>query len=203
MARRRKAPPRPQIYTDLEVQMMLRSLSRRGSAGVRNRAMVAVMWRCGPRCQETLDLMPEDVDWDRMTITIARGKGGGQRTLGVDTQTLALMREWLDRRESLGVGDGSPVFCSVRSAGSQLGSAKVRDMFIRMTTKLGWTHKRCHAHGLRHTFAYNLLREGHAIDEIQKALGHACLHNTATYLDHLHPRQVVDMMQAREWTLEE
>jgi integrase len=54
-------------------------------------------------------------------------------------------------------------------------------------------------HGLRHTMAYELLMEGVPIPIIQRQLGHASLQTTDTYLSHIAPKQVLEVMSDRNW----
>ena len=199
--RRRPAKTPPECYTDLEVQMFMRACSTRGRAGIRDRAMIAFMWRCGARCQETLDLMPTDIHWDRSSVTIASGKRRKPRVLGVDAQTLALLRTWEDCRVEIGAGNDSPFFCGIRTPGSQLATDATRKSFALIGEKSG-VEKRLHAHGLRHSFAFSLLREGVPLDVISKALGHSNMKTTIEYLQHMHPVEVVETMQARDWEIE-
>ena len=59
--------------------------------------------------------------------------------------------------------------------------------------------KRVHAHGLRHTFAYEMASEGHPIHVIQQALGHANAAIMSLYINYLAPCDVVNAMRNREW----
>jgi integrase len=56
-----------------------------------------------------------------------------------------------------------------------------------------------HAHGLRHTYAAELAREGTAINVIRDALGHTSLAVTDRYLRDVAPIHVIDTMRARRW----
>ncbi len=56
-----------------------------------------------------------------------------------------------------------------------------------------------HAHGLRHTYAAELAREGTAINVIRDALGHTSLAVTDRYLRDVAPTHVIDTMRARQW----
>ena len=60
--------------------------------------------------------------------------------------------------------------------------------------------KRVYAHGLRHTQAVELRREGVDIEVISKQLGHRSIDVTARYLDHIASLEVVGTMRAREWS---
>jgi len=68
---------------------------------VRNRALIAVLWRCGLRISEALALELRDVDLDAGTVRVRHGKGDKSRTVGIDEQTAALLARWLDRRKKL------------------------------------------------------------------------------------------------------
>ncbi len=59
--------------------------------------------------------------------------------------------------------------------------------------------KRVHAHGLRHTFAYEMANEGQPIHVIQQALGHANAAITSLSINHLAPVDVVNALRNREW----
>lgn len=61
--------------------------------------------------------------------------------------------------------------------------------------------QRVHAHGLRHTFAYELVMEGVPVNIIQKQLGHIWLSSTGNYVDHIAPIQVVEAIGERTWDL--
>jgi integrase len=58
-----------------------------------------------------------------------------------------------------------------------------------------------HAHGLRHTHAYELMMEGVPIPIIQRQLGHTSLATTDVYLSHIAPKQVIEAIASREWTV--
>ena len=91
---------------------------------------------------------------------------------------------------------GGPVFSTLR--GETLQTSYVRTLFKRLGGKAGIA-KRCHAHGLRHTFAAGLADEKVDIRIIQRALGHSSLGTTARYVDHLNPTAVIDALRARTW----
>ena len=93
------AMPKPRkkplvVPTTEQVEQLLRSFSR-APTSVRNRALVALMWRCGLRVSEALALLPGDVDAERGVVVVRRGKGGRSRTVGIDAGALALVDAWL------------------------------------------------------------------------------------------------------------
>ncbi len=64
------------LLTAAEIELLMRQCSRRAPTGVRNRALIAVCWRCGLRIGEALAHAPKDFDPDSGTLVVQRGKGG-------------------------------------------------------------------------------------------------------------------------------
>lgn len=193
-----------EILTAEEIGRLMDACPRRGPAGLRNRAVIAVLWRGGLRCAEALDLELRDVDRDAGTLTIRHGKGNKRRVVGLDPGAFAMLERWLESRTALGVPRGSKVFCTITAGnlGRPLGAPYWREAIKRLGVKAG-IEKRVHSHGLRHTHAVELMREGTPLLVISRQLGHASLAMTQRYLDHLEPGEIVATMQAREWPLHE
>ena len=196
----------PEVLTRDEVMRLLAACSENpnAAAAVRNRALIAVLYRSGLRCAEALALQPKDIDLNIGTITVLHGKGDQRRTVGVDAQALELVQRWMDRRRELGVPAGSPVFCTVReNAGAAMYGSYLRDA-LKQLAKRARIDKRVHPHGLRHTHASELARENVPLHVIRRQLGHADLATTARYVDHLTPWEVIDAIRARpQWVSEE
>ncbi len=186
----------PEVLSEAEVIALMRGCSARAPTGVRNRALIAVMWRSGLRVSEALSLELRDVDLDAGTLRVRHGKGDKSRTVGVDEQTTALLARWLDRRRKLSPGSRAPIFCTLD--GGRVDSSYVRRLLPRLARKAG-VERRVHAHGLRHTYAAELAREGTAINVIRDALGHTSLAVTDRYLRGVAPTHVIDTMRARRW----
>ena len=79
-------------------------------------------------------------------------------------------------------------------------SSYVRSIIKRLGIQAG-IPKRVHSHGLRHTHAYELMMEGIPIPIIQRQLGHSSLATTDIYLSHIAPKQVIDAISSRDWTI--
>jgi len=192
MSRRRP----PEVLSEAEALALIKACSTRAPTGVRNRALIAVLWRCGLRISEALALELRDVDLEAGTVRVRHGKGDKSRTVGIDEQTAALLARWIDRRRKLGPGARAPIFCTLQ--GGRIDSSYVRRLLPRLARKAG-INRRVHAHGLRHTYASELAREGTAINVIRDALGHTSLAVTDRYLRDVAPTHVIDTMRARRW----
>jgi integrase/recombinase XerD len=194
-SRSRRRPP--EVLTEAEAVALIRACSTRAPTGVRNRALIAVLWRSGLRISEALSLELRDVDLDVGSLRVRHGKGDRSRTVGVDEQTSALLARWIDRRRRLTPGARAPVFCTLH--GGRIDSSYVRRLLPCLAAKAG-IERRVHAHGLRHTYAAELAREGTAINVIRDALGHTSLAVTDRYLRDVAPMHVIDTMRARAWS---
>lgn len=192
MSARRKRSS--QVLTAQEVSSLLARCGR-GRTGHRNRALLALLWRCGLRCSEALGLRPGDLELGTGRLYVSRAKGSRPRTVGVDALTLGLLERWLlERKELLGPRPRAPLLCTLR--GGELASRYVRQLLPRLAARAGLT-RRVHPHALRHSFAVELAREGVPMPEIQAALGHRSLSTTSIYLAHFGALEVVATMSAR------
>ena len=163
-------------------------------AGRRNRVLITLLWRSGLRLAEALALEPQNIDFQYQTIRVLHGKGDKARTVGMDAREATALREWLNER-----GDfppHTPVVCTRR--GGPIHQAYVRALLPGLAKKAG-VKKRVHAHGFRHTFAVELMREGVRIKDIQVLLGHASLQVTSVYLASLSPEEAIEAIRGREW----
>jgi len=192
----KKLPPEP-LSPD-EVKALIHACSKRAATGIRNRALIVVLYRAGLRISEALALLPKDLAPANSTIRVLHGKGDHDRVVGLDAGAWAILQLWLDRRMAAGINGRSPVFCTLK--GRRVKSAYVRTLLPRLARKAG-IDKRVHAHGLRHTHAYELAGEGTPLHVIQAQLGHASVATTDRYIKHLNPSAVVAAMKARAWSL--
>jgi integrase/recombinase XerD len=186
----------PETLTEAEVSALIRAASGRAPTGVRNRALIVVLYRGGLRVFEALGLQVRDVDVEAGTIRVRHGKGDRSRIVGVDPAAASLIARWLEVRKARGIPRWAPVFCTL--AGRRLHDRYVRALLPRLARRAG-IDKRVHPHGLRHTHAAELAREGVPVNVIQAQLGHRSLATTDRYLRHIAPEELVARMRARSW----
>jgi site-specific recombinase XerD len=189
-----KYPPEPLTRDD--ILKLMAACSTRGACGIRNKALIALLWRTGARISEALALRPADLDPKAGTVRVRRGKGGRYRVVGLDPATFALVGAWLERRRALGVNGHSTVFCTLD--GEVMKTAYVRVMLPRLGKRAG-LERRVHAHAMRHALATELAAEGTPLVAIQGALGHSNITTTARYIGRLAPQAVIDAMKGRTW----
>jgi integrase/recombinase XerC len=189
----------PQPLTRQEVKSLLAACGGT-TAGIRDKAVFATLYRGGTRISATLQIRPSDIDWDRKLVTIHTDKGGKGRVIVLDDGAMDILRVWAERRKSLGVNGHHPFFCCTnsQSLGKLLDSSHYRHKIQRLRTKAG-IERRCHCHGLRHTAASEMLEEGFDLATIAGQLGHAHTSTTSRYLHQLRPDLMNEKLKERTW----
>lgn len=194
----RKFPPEP--LTETEVLRLLDQCDLTTKRGVRNRALLVLLWRTGLRISEALDLKPHHVDFETKRVLVVCGKGSKTRTVAIDTGALMEISRWLMLRATLNVPARAPLFCTVNqpNPGRHVHSAYVRELCRELGEQAG-IPKRVHPHGFRHTMAVELARAGYPLRFITNQLGHSSAGTTDTYLRGMGVDEGLDQIAERDW----
>ena len=188
----------PESCTTAEIARLLAALSGRAPTGVRNRALVAVLFGAGLRVSEALDLMPHDYNSTGGTVTVRHGKGDKFRIVPLLPAAAKHLAAWQQRRAAIGLNGEHPLLCTL--TGGHVQTAYVRTMLRRLGRRAGIPH-RVHPHGLRHSAAVFLHDAGWSPYELMKWLGHSNLATTTAYLETISPRRLRERMQRVECPL--
>ena len=188
-----KRPPQP--LTSEEARSLLDQCGG-GRVGLRNRALVVVLWRCGLRAFEACGLELKDLaaygKGYRVTVLRPKGheKGKPPRVIGVAYDTKEILDEWIVIR---GEAPG-PLFTT--SNRQVIQTSYLRQLLPQLARRAG-IHRRVHPHALRHTFAQELYDETKDIRLVQAALGHDNISTTERYLAAIGATQMVSVTSAR------
>lgn len=185
-----------EVLSGDEVRALVNAASRRGSCGLRDRALITLLYRAGLRIAEALALLPKDVDLAAGALTVLHGKGDKRRVVGFDESTAASLQLWLARRQKLGLNGIHPLFCTLSGGALQRVQFAQR---LKALAKRAGIEKRVHPHGLRHSFAAKMAEEKIDLRLIQMALGHGSIATTDRYIRHVQPQAVIDAMRGRSW----
>lgn len=188
-----------ELLTRADVHAVLESFGR-SKTGVRNRALVTVLWRAGLRCAEVLGLLVRDIDFERKTIRVRKGKGSKPRTVPADADLLTVVGYWLVVRRQLS-SNSQVLFCTL-DKGNELTATYVRRI-VRNAAKKAGIHRRIHPHAFRHLFAVELDDERVPMRVISQLLGHKRVTTTNVYVNHHNPRQATEIIASRPGWLED
>lgn len=150
-----------------------------GPVGLRDVALLELLYATGVRVGELCALDRDDIDLDRRVLRVL-GKGRKERTVPFGVPAHQALRNWLDRGrpELVAPHSGAAVFLGVR--GGRIDQRLVRQMVhdrirdVPGAPDIG-------PHGLRHTAATHLLEGGADLRSVQELLGHASLATTQLY----------------------
>lgn len=184
----------PVILNKDEIKALLAQAGRRSTTGIRNRALLEVMYRAGLRVSEACGLRCLDYKADNELLEVRAGKNGKDRVLPLDSRAVAWLEKWIERRARAGLVGGW-LFCTLQ--GRPVSSRYVQQMVKRYARKAGLADlDRVTPHKLRHAFATELLEEGFTIRQVQELLGHASLVTTQIYT-HVRPAELQARIKAR------
>src|SRR4051812_4210929 len=175
----RKSQRLPQVLTRDEVAALLAAPRGNAPAALRDRALLELMYACGLRASEAVDLTVGAVDL-RAGIVRARGKGSKERLIPVGREAVAAARTYLEhgRPKLVGPREERHLFVNHRGAGlTRQGLYKIVQRHARSAGLEG----RMSPHTLRHTFATHLLAGGCDLRSLQEMLGHADVATTQIY----------------------
>lgn len=181
-----------------EVELLLSTPSAATTTGMRDRALLEIMYATGLRVSEVVALDLDDLDLDAATVRCL-GKGRKERVLPIYAHALEVMKQYVlaGRPDFARPGDAEqPLFLNRR--GQRL-TRQGLWLIIKGYVEQAGIQATVTPHTLRHSFATHMLSGGAGLREVQQMLGHASISTTQVYTqvsrDHLraaynqaHPR---------------
>jgi len=174
----------PKVLSLEEVDRLLEAPPADNPLGLRDRAMLGVLYACGLRVSELIALRVQDLDLSKGFLT-ATGKGRKQRLVPMGRQAIERVEAFLEfgrptlaANRAINTKPNSPIFLT------RLGRAMTRQGFwkrLRVIAKKAAIEKDISPHQLRHSFASHLLANGADLRAIQAMLGHADISTTQIY----------------------
>ncbi|MHB9146082.1 MAG: site-specific tyrosine recombinase XerD [Symbiobacteriia bacterium] len=169
----------PKVLTVREVELLLAEPDPSSPAGLRDRAMLELLYATGIRVSELVSLNLPDVNLDMGYIRCS-GKGSKERIVPMGSMAIASVREYLDHGRSRLVRDREEQALFVNHHGRRL----TRQGFWKIVKKYAEDakiEKEITPHTLRHSFATHLLENGADLRSVQEMLGHADISTTQIY----------------------
>lgn len=170
----------PRALPTAHVQSLLASIDRSTTVGRRDHALLNLMAGYGLRPGEIAALKRASIDWQAGTLTVEQSKTRSVLVLPLAPDTLQVLREYNDRRESTSLD--APLFASAQPPFGALSPCAVSVRFKVHARRSGLPIADASAYALRHSFAMRLLGAGVGMKLIGDLLGHRSLASTGVYL---------------------
>jgi len=181
----------PDVLSFPEIEKILSSIKSDLRFGIRDRAMIELLYASGLRISELLRLPIREIYFNESFVRIL-GKGSKERLVPTSERALNWIRQYLDRvRPSLDKQRRSDGITFLNARGkplSRMGFWKILQGHVRNSG----IKKQVHPHTFRHSFATHLLEGGADLRAVQEMLGHADISTTQiyTHLDRSYLKQV-------------
>lgn len=212
-----------EILRPAEVTALISACSAKSRTGIRNRALLKLLYKSGLRISEAIGypgreaheitdrtgkakiqpprraiepLKVADIKFDRHEIPVLHGKGDKPTTRGFHPSIDDSLHRWIDVRKDLGFNGKQALFVTLQ--GEPLRENYVRALLGRLKERAG-IEGRVYPHGLRHTFAVELHFRGVDMVTISKLMGHSSIAVTQRYLDHLTNSQAIARLTELDW----
>ncbi|MBR4748205.1 MAG: site-specific tyrosine recombinase XerD [Abditibacteriota bacterium] len=172
------APKLPKTLTPAETEALLSAPDVTDVLGMRDKAMLELMYACGMRVSELIRVEINDIYREDGLIRIF-GKGSKERIVPVGEMALVCIDGYMARSR--------PVLCKTASDYvflNRYGRPMTREMFWKLVKKYAaeaGIRKNITPHMLRHSFATHMLERGADIRALQEMLGHASINTTEVY----------------------
>jgi integrase/recombinase XerD len=178
-------PPRlgrslPKALSESDVEALMNAPAVDTAAGLRDRAMVELMYATGLRVSELVNLPATALNL-RQGVVRVMGKGSKERLVPLGEEALHWLERYLaEARPALAGGRAAaPLFLG--RAGAALSRQQFWNVVKRLAVVAGIDPAKVSPHGLRHSFATHLLNHGADLRALQMLLGHSSLSTTQIY----------------------
>ena len=193
----------PEFLTIEEIELLVNQIDRSKKEGERNLAIIEVLYGCGLRVTELIELKISEIYWEDGFIRII-GKGNKERLVPLGKIASKHLKIYLNEiRVHQKVKDLFVDHVFINKNGSKISRVMIFKIVKKLTEKAG-IQKNISPHSLRHSFATHLVEGGADLRSVQEMLGHQSITTTEVYthldknylkqaiLDH-HPLEKIKM----------
>ena len=188
----------PKFLTDSEMLKILDNVNTTTPAGLRNKAILELLWATGMRVSELSGLNFDDLNLEENEITVF-GKGAKERIVIISDRAKKYLKQSIDVARPIVPKEGlaskektAAVF--VNKTGFRLQSQTIRRVITDLSDKLQMP-KHVTPHVFRHSFATKLIENGADLRVVQELLGHAGISNTQIYT-HVSMKHMKDVYES-------
>ena len=183
----------PEVLSTTEVDMLEASIDLSKWEGQRNKAIIEVLFSCGLRVSELVNLKLSDLYLKERYVRIM-GKGSKERLVPISPRAIQELDYWFMDRNLMNIKPGEEDYVFLNRRGAHLTRTMILIMIKQQAIAAG-IQKTISPHTLRHSFATALLEGGADLRAIQAMLGHESIGTTEIYTH-------IDMTTLRQQILE-
>ena len=169
----------PEVLTTAEIDRIEDSIDLSHPQGHRNRAIIEVLFSCGLRVSELVNLQISNIFEQERFVRIM-GKGRKERLVPISERAIHELHLWYADRNLMAVKPGEEDYVFLNRRGSRLTRTMILIMIKQQALEAGIT-KTISPHTFRHSFATELLKGGADLRVIQVMLGHEGIRTTEMY----------------------
>jgi integrase/recombinase XerD len=188
----------PDTLSIFEINQLIDAIDASKPEGMRNKAILEVLYGCGLRVTELVELRISTIYPDTEFIKVI-GKGNKERLVPIGAVALKLLGIYLNQvRVHLSIKKGHEDFVFLNRTGTRLSRISVFTLIKDLALKTG-IHKNISPHTFRHSFATHLIEGGADLRAVQDMLGHASITTTEiyTHLDRDYLRSIITQFHPR------
>lgn len=149
--------------------------------GMRDRAMLSVLYGCGLRLNEAASLELRDIGADTRLLHVRKGKGSRERYVPIAGRNYSDLRVYVDVGRPQLMGDNRHAYIFVNVGKGRPIHKQSLYLRVRRLLKIAKITKKVSTHSLRHSIATHLLASGMKLERVQQFLGHRHLDSTQIY----------------------
>jgi integrase/recombinase XerD len=170
----------PDVLAKEDVEKIIMAVDLSTPDGERNKAILEVLYGCGLRVSELVNLKISEVFFKEEFIRVI-GKGDKERLVPLGRYAARQLKTWIQEvRVHLDVKKGHEDFVFLNLQGSKISRVSIFHIVKRMAVKAG-IHKKLSPHTFRHSFATHLIENGADLRAVQEMLGHESITTTEIY----------------------
>lgn len=183
----------PQVLSIDEVVSILERVDKTKPLGLRNSALLELIYGSGLRVSELLDIQMEDIHLNQGYV-IVKGKGEKERMVPISDMSSIALRNYIIKSRELLLKGNQLNYLFINNEGHQLS----RQGFFKILKKLAsdaGVKTDCSPHTLRHSFATHLLENGMDLRTLQSLLGHEDITTTQIYT-HISQKRIKEIYKS-------
>lgn len=183
----------PDVISVEEINSIIKSIDLSKPDGHRNKAIIEMLYACGLRVSELVNLTFNDIDFEEEIIRVI-GKGNKERLVPIGKEALNALELYINAsRRFFPVVKNHEYYIFLNQRGKQLTRASVFNI-VKALADLAGIKKSISPHTFRHSFATHMVENGADLRIVQELLGHSSITTTEIYT-HLSREYLKDVVE--------